>query len=229
MKVCVLAVAAAALWASTDANAACPPLSVYEVTNVQVSNGTLGQAIDVLLDGTSWSAKVTDDANEVRVSFRDVSGPLDQVFDRMVGQAKTTAGASLSVLKDTSSCTINVSSRRNGNAATAVPVAAVPVATEARAVAAPVGLAKQDVLARGKPISSALTSYAKDKGWQIRWNIEEDFMVDVDIPLPRGYEVAQAITWVIETYQMSGALRGVEPIFHTNNVVSIQKMKPELK
>lgn len=229
MKYTILSIALAV--ASPTAMAACPALSVYDVSNIQVDNVPFGEAVSTLLDGTAWTSNVSDEANKVRVSFRNVSGPLDQVLDKLISQSRTTAGAQLGVLRDAANCTVSVSAKLTPERPTAIEPAAkaVPPAATGSNHDSSSALQPQDVLQRGKPISEALSAFAQSKGWQVRWNVEDDFMVDVEIPVPRGYSVTQAVTWVIETYQMSGALRGVEPIFHTNSVVSIQKMKPELK
>lgn len=76
----------------------------------------------------------------------------------------------------------------------------------------------------GTRLSEALELFVKARGWSMRWLIDEDYMLDADLPVPAG-DVIEAVTWVVQTYQRQGGMRGVVPLFAKGNkVVAIQKM-----
>lgn len=76
----------------------------------------------------------------------------------------------------------------------------------------------------GTRLSEALEVFVRSRGWSMRWLIDEDYMLDADLPVP-GNDVIDAVTWVIQTYQRQGGMRGVVPMFaRGNQVVAIQKM-----
>lgn len=76
----------------------------------------------------------------------------------------------------------------------------------------------------GSRLSEALETFVRTRGWSMRWLIEEDYMLDADLPIP-PMDVIDAVTWVVQTYQRQGGLNGVVPRFaRGNQVVAIQKM-----
>lgn len=82
----------------------------------------------------------------------------------------------------------------------------------------------QGVLPAGSRLSSALESYLRDRGWQLRWLIEEDYVIDVNLPM-QGGDVIEAVTWLVNTYQVQSGLQGVVPRFSRGNqVVAIEMM-----
>lgn len=76
----------------------------------------------------------------------------------------------------------------------------------------------------GSRLSDALEVFINSRGWSLRWLIDEDYMLDADLPIP-GTDVIDAVTWVVQTYQRQGGMRGVVPRFaRGNRVVAIEKM-----
>ena len=201
---------------SAYANASCPPLSAYRVTNVSAENVRIGVAMDMLVSGTTWSPNIVGSDDDVTVSFRGVSGPLDQVLSKVVEAAGQASTAAVSMVTDPVRCiaTVNV----------APPVApAAPVG--ALAEVAPVAHRYQsESLPAGGTLSEALTSYAERKGWTLRWQLDDDYMLDVDIPIP-PMDLIDGVTYVVRAYQAQGGLNGVVPRFaRSNKVVVIEKM-----
>lgn len=201
---------------SAYANASCPPLSAYRVTNVSAENVRIGVAMDMLVSGTTWSPNIVGSDDDVTVSFRGVSGPLDQVLSKVVEAAGQASTAAVSMVTDPVRCiaTVNV----------APPVApAAPVG--ALAEVAPVAPRYQsESLPAGGTLSEALTSYAERKGWTLRWQLDDDYMLDVDIPIP-PMDLIDGVTYVVRAYQAQGGLNGVVPRFaRSNKVVVIEKM-----
>lgn len=245
MKFRILA-GALALSASHAAGAAtCPPLSAYQVTGVSMEQGTLGEAMGILFDGTAWKADVAGAANTVQLSFRGVSGPLDKVFQKVVEQASAGSTVSLGSLLDAQQCVARVSVRaravtpqrviESGSAAvpaispsvatvTTTPLPTAPAAAAAAAAPAPALMLKPAVLSKGVRLSSALEAYVKQRGWDLRWQIEEDYVLDADFPIP-AMEIIDGVTWVVQAYQAQGGMRGVVPRFaRGNNMVVIENM-----
>ena len=84
-------------------------------------------------------------------------------------------------------------------------------------------------LPEGKLLSEALGAWVAQRGWQLKWSVGKDYVIDVGIPIP-SEDVIEAVNWVIRAYQSQGGLLGVAPDFHrSNNVVSIKKMDAEEK
>ncbi len=101
-------------------------------------------------------------------------------------------------------------------------VAAAPVATTPAAVPPPRW--QTTTIPAGSRLSDALETFVRTRGWSMRWLIEEDYMLDADLPIP-ATDVIEAVTWVVQTYQRQGGMRGVVPRFaRGNQVVAIQKM-----
>lgn len=85
-------------------------------------------------------------------------------------------------------------------------------------------LAQSTSLPSGTRLSVALERFIRERGWDVRWNIEEDYILDANLPIPTT-DVIEAVTWVVHTYQSQGGLPGVVPRFaRTNKIVVIEKM-----
>lgn len=79
-------------------------------------------------------------------------------------------------------------------------------------------------LPAGDRLSTALERYVRERGWDIRWKIDEDYVLDASLPIPTN-DLIEAVTWVVHTYQSQGGMMGVVPRFaRTNRVIVIEKM-----
>jgi len=79
-------------------------------------------------------------------------------------------------------------------------------------------------LPSGSRLSVALERFIRERGWDIRWNIDEDYVLDAQLPIPTS-DVIEAVTWVVHTYQSQGGMPGVVPRFaRANKIVVIEKM-----
>lgn len=227
MKMLQVVAATALVGIANAAMGACPPMSVYSLDGMEADNLPLSQAVDGLLTGTAWKATVSPDADLLRVTFRDVAGPLDKVLDMVVRQAQKASGVGVTMRKNAAECSVSIDRAPVPVApASAVPAAASSVASHpaavAQALAPPQLPRKVETLAAGKWLDAALKDYLRENGWQLRWNIEEHYMVDVALPLP-GDDIVNNINWLVETYQLQNGMRGVKPRFTSNNVVVIEK------
>lgn len=84
---------------------------------------------------------------------------------------------------------------------------------------------QQSVLPAGSRLSQALEAYVRERGWQLRWLIDEDYVLDAVLPIPAGSDPIHGVTWVVNTYQSQGGMLGVVPRFaRGNQVVVIEKM-----
>lgn len=208
----------------------CPPLSVYEAAGVTTASVPLREAMQTLLAGTAWKAEVGEGAGNLRVTLRSVSGPLDMVVQRVVSQAGAASLHPVSSTADTSRCVVTVDVLRPQPQ----PVVAQPLPGEQALLPS---LAREAVagtlqarpvptkLAAGKMLSQALEEYVYSQGWTLRWNIDADYVLDVDLPLPEGKGLIDTVTWVVKTYQAQGGMAGVVPRFaKANRVVVIEEM-----
>lgn len=207
------------------ASPACPPLSAYRVTNVSAENVRIGTAMEMLVSGTTWSSNVAGSDDHVTVSFRGVSGPLDQVLSKVVEAAGQASVSPVSMVTDTTRCIATVTVMAPPSAAAAPAEAddgAVAMPAPAPAPAAPQYSA--ETLRAGSTLSEALTDYAGRKGWTLRWQLEDDYILDVDVPIP-PMSLIDGVTYVVRAYQAQGGLNGVVPRFaRSNKVVVIEKM-----
>lgn len=211
---------------SAYANASCPPLSAYRVTNVSAENVRIGVAMDMLVTGTTWNSSIVGADDDVTVSFRGVSGPLDQVIAKVVEAAGQATTASVSMVTDPMRCVATVSVAPA--VAPAPAVASAPTAAGDGAAAVETAPAVQqyqsEVLRAGGTLSEAMTAYVERKGWSLRWQLDDDYMLDVDIPIP-PMDLIDGVTYVVRAYQAQGGLIGVVPRFaRSNQVVVIEKM-----
>jgi hypothetical protein len=187
----------------------CPSLAMYEVNGVTAASLPLSEALGLLFAGTAWKPEVLGDASRVRVSFRSVSGPLDLVLNKVVAQASGASTQPLSSVADSSRCAVAVNIVRT----TPAVALGTPIRAEMRALPA------------GENLSDALAKYAERGGWSLRWNIDADYVLDVDLPMPKGADVIEGITWLVKTYQAQGGMAGVVPRFAKGNkVVVIEQM-----
>lgn len=189
----------------------CPALSVYEVSGVTAASVPLQEALGLLFAGTAWKPEVLGDASRVRVSFRNVSGPLDLVLGKVVAQASGASTQPLSSVADASRCAVAINAVR-------------PTVASGIALGTPIR-AEMRYLPAGENLSDALAKYAERGGWSLRWNIDADYVLDVDLPMPKGADVIEGITWLVKTYQAQGGMSGVVPRFAKGNkVVVIEQM-----
>lgn len=206
------------------AGATCPPMRVYDVAGVTASNVSLAEAMRMLTTGTAWSAEITGESDDVRMSYRNVSGPLDQVIARAVAQAGQAAGRPVSSVSDPTRCVVTINVPAAASVAAAVPPPApqdgVPLATRTQPLPSSSPPQRVTVLHAGETLSSALSQFAQAGGWTLRWNIDDDYVLDVDLPMPTG-DVIEGITWVVKTYQAQGGLEGVVPRFARGNHVAV--------
>lgn len=206
MRKTLVGAASALLLLPGAAWANCPPMSAYSVVGVSANEMPLADALALLFEGTAWKAEASG-AGNVTVTFRNVSGPLDAVFRKVVEQAGSASNAPLSALADPGRCVATVVQRA---AASAAPREAV----------AP----KPRVLRAGRNLSDALSEYVQASGWQLRWRIEEDYVLDVDFPMP-DTDLIEAVSYVVRAYQAQGGMQGVAPRFaKANRVVVIEPM-----
>lgn len=206
--------------AASGAAAACPPMSAYRVTGVSADQVPIASALEMLFGGTAWTGVVNGQADDVRVSFRGVSGPLDQVLTKVLEGAGRASPASISSVSDTNRCITTVTVQQPVVAQAALPVAAAQDATPVPAAPARRG----DVLAAGSNVSEAMAAYVERNGWTLRWLIDEDYVLDADLPIP-AMDLIDGVTYVIRAYQAQGGMRGVSPRFaRGNNVVVIEQM-----
>lgn len=239
-----IAFSALALAISGPALASCPPLTAYRVQGVSAKNATPAEAIGLLLANTPWKPDV-DAALSAPINLRSVSGPLDRVLERLIDGLDSTG--QITMLQDSASCVIRVALRAPASQA-------APVVAEAPAPSMPdlplepsqpipervieldpfsetTGLGNEaapaprsHVLKAGKSLSEAMEEYVTERGWSIRWMLEEDYLIDADVPVP-PLDVIDGVTWVVTAYQQQGGLRGVTPRFATpNKVVVIEAM-----
>lgn len=211
------------LLGSGGAFAACPPMSAYEVTGVSATNVPMADALGLLFAGTPWKVDVQGDANGVRLSYRDVSGPMDRVLARAVSQAGGASGVPVAAVTDPQRCVVTVSAKVPPPPSASQP--GVPVALAAAPAPAPVVRpVERAVIHAGETLSEGLAKFAAKSGWTMRWNIDQDYVLDVDLTLP-DTDVIDAVTWVVRTYQQQGGLEGVVPRFAKGNkVVVIEDM-----
>lgn len=209
---------------AASAHASCPPLARYDVSGVSFRGASLDRAVERLLDGTAWKAEFDGPATDIRLSMIGVSGPLNLVLDRLIQQAgKSTVVDSVSSVIDKEGCTVKVNVRTNA------PTPSVRVEEAHTRVLAEVELnAKREqsqaekgyTLPQGVKLSEALAGYAKAHGWSLRWRIQDDYMIDTEIPIPPG-EIVDGVLHVIRAYQAAGAMQTVRPRFASPNRVVV--------
>lgn len=104
-----------------------------------------------------------------------------------------------------------------------VLLAPMPTQTASGYTAQPVA-ARSSFLPAGTRLSVALDRFVRERGWDLRWQIAEDYVLDVNLPIPAA-DLIESVTWVVQTYQSQGGMYGVVPRFaRSNRVVVIEKM-----
>lgn len=219
--------------AAAPAIASCPPLSAYRVSSVSAEKASIETSMRMLVSGTAWSSEVVGSSQDVTVSFRGVTGPLDHVLAKVVEGAGQASATAVSMVSDPQRCLVTVTVTppvQEAQIAAAgpetdqapTPFVNAPVAATA---AAPVAAAyTPEVLRAGGTLSEALSDYAERKGWSLRWQLDDDYMLDVDVPIP-PMSLVDGMTYVVRAYQAQGGLIGVVPRFaRSNKVVVIEKM-----
>lgn len=103
----VAATVLAAPVAAANAAADCPPLHGYRVMNITLTNGTMQHALNLLLAGTPWHGAVQG-IDDLALSFRAVSGPLDAVLRETAQRAGTGAANGVNMSIDAARCLVTV-------------------------------------------------------------------------------------------------------------------------
>lgn len=210
----------------------CPDMGRFDVSNISFRGGSLDIAVQRLLRGTPWRAEFDGPATDIRITMIGVGGPMDMILERMIeraGEAPNVASASAVV--DREGCVVRVSITTHRPTPSVLVEAPAVAAQEAITAALddPLGPGEQShTLPSGTKLSVALRSYVEAFGWTLRWRIEDDFLIDADIPIPEG-DVVDGVLHVIRAYQAAGAMRTVRPRFaEPNRVVVIETTGDQL-
>lgn len=231
--------------ATSVANAACPPLSVYRVAGVTLTDGTLDQAAKLLLADTAWRLEASPDASKLRVSLNDVGGPLDKVFAATLREAGGTSGYSLASTQDSAQCVLHVNvtalapppspkpviargaAAASGShfepvvATTGHPATAFALTDASPSASSTPATAQPYVIPAGEMISEGLAKYVKSFGWSLRWLVPPDYHLDAPFPIPAGLSMKDGVKYVVNTYQLQGGLIGDVPRFADPNQVVV--------
>jgi len=202
----------------------CPDLDRYDVSNISFRNGTLDIAVNRLLKGTAWKAEFIGPATDIRLTMIGVAGPMDMVLEKMIERAgRSEVVDSVTSVVDRESCTVTVSVTTNRP----TPSVLVEPSSEEAFVAATAKPIKDPgpgdrihVLPGGSKLSRALNKYIESHGWTMRWRIDDDFLIDTDIPIPKG-DVVDGVLHVVRAYQAAGAMATVRPRFAAPNRVVV--------
>ncbi|MCU1136907.1 MULTISPECIES: toxin co-regulated pilus biosynthesis Q family protein [Stenotrophomonas] len=118
-----------------------------------------------------------------------------------------------------------VSTNSPATIASAVPAQLAPMSSldQGTSFSAPL-TARSSMLPAGSRLSVALERYVRERGWDLRWQIDEDYVLDANLPIPAA-DLIESVTWVVHAYQSQGGMYGVVPRFaRSNRVVVIEKM-----
>lgn len=226
----VLALALGLAFATT-ATANCPPLATYQVSGVTMTDGTIRDAVGVLVEGTAWTSKVNGPADGVKVSLRNVAGPLDKVLTTVVERAGQSAPAGVGLVVDSVACAVVLTVRERPAPAVRLPdhtlIRDLRAAASDERVAVSHAPTGEYIVRAGQKVSEALEAYVQRHGWKLRWHLPDDYRLDVDVPVKGG--VMEGVLTVIRAYQMAGAMQGVRPVFHESNKVVVIKKTGEVK
>lgn len=217
--------------ALAQASTQCVALNAHRVESLSARNVSPKDALSMVLAGTQWKLEIDPTITEP-VTFRGVSGPADLIIERLTDQFDTTG--TLVLMQDRAACTLRL--RRPAPPPPPVPVAvptpgpstpATQTPSPANEPVVPVDVRpahRSATLSKGKRLSEALEAYIVERGWTMRWLIDEDYVLDADVPVP-ALDVIDGVTWVVEAYQAQGGLRGAAPRFaRGNKVVVIEPM-----
>lgn len=229
----------------------CPSLGNYRVMSFSAHDLPLKIVAEKLLEDTAWKL-VADGGDGPNVSLRNVSGAVDGIINRTVSTAASQSDWGVIAKVDAGVCAIKLSLTPPRQASEQIAVASPAPLSAAPATAAAPAAATGSVseatknfdqllsgsavspqpsltpvvrLTSGKMLSAALADALESRGWQLRWNIEDDYLIDVDIPVP-SKSVQGMIEYVFTTYQSQGGLMGSMPRFASaNRVVVVEPMK----
>lgn len=118
-----------------------------------------------------------------------------------------------------------VSTSSSETIASAVPAQLAPMSSldQGTNFSAPL-TTRSSMLPAGSRLSVALERYVRERGWDLRWQIDEDYVLDANLPIPAA-DLIESVTWVVHAYQSQGGMYGVVPRFaRSNRVVVIEKM-----
>lgn len=240
-RILALTAALAATTAAAPALANCPPLSVYRVGGVSLANGTLEQAVTMLLAGTAWKAETSPQAGSMRVTMQNVGGPTNKVLDAVLDNASNDTWAVTST-QDTRACVVHVAATRIAplpvTKAAPVPAAASMPTGAAKTYGASNTAVPTTLAAAPYPkvnpvpasytlpahtlLSKALAKYVAAKGWSLKWDIQDDYMLDAPFPIPGSDDVIAGVSYVVGAYKQQGGMLGATALFaRPNHVVAI--------
>ncbi|MBT9165436.1 MAG: hypothetical protein DDT25_00081 [Chloroflexi bacterium] len=221
-----LILAALASAAASSVEARCPDLSRYSVSSISLRNGSLDVAIRQILRQTAWDAEFVGPATDIRLSLVGVSGPMDTVLENVIRRAgESGAVESISSIIDHDTCTVRIDVVPNRPEPPPITEGGESLIAEAATQKTnhdPDPSERHHVLLGGMRLSEALSKYVESHGWSLRWRIDDDFIIDTDIPVPPS-NVIDGVTNVIRAYQSAGAMISVRPRFaNPNRVVVIE-------
>lgn len=88
--------------------------------------------------------------------------------------------------------------------------------------AAPSPISAGYTIPPGTLLSRGLQAYVSSLGWSLRWNVDDDYMLDTPLPIPAG-NVIDGVSYVIHTYHVQGGLVGEGAVFATPNRIVVIK------
>lgn len=98
---------------------------------------------------------------------------------------------------------------------------AAPVAPTGKPLIIPVKAApKTFTIAAGRRLSDGLAEYARENGWELKWQIRQDYVLDAPLPIPSG-SFKDGLTYVLRSYQSQGGLHNVTSSLAEPNHVAV--------
>lgn len=102
----------------------------------------------------------------------------------------------------------------------APPVAKAPVPKhELTPMPAP---SKAYTIPVGRRLSDGLADYAKTFGWQLRWQVSQDYVLDAPLPIP-DLSLKDGLKYVLRAYQAQGGLLNVAFVLAEPNRVAVAR------
>lgn len=96
-----------------------------------------------------------------------------------------------------------------------------PIAPTGKPQVVPVKAAPRPfVIAAGRRLSEGLADYAKENGWELRWQIQPDYVLDAPFPIPQS-TFKEGLTYVLRAYQSQGGLHNVTSSLAEPNHVAV--------
>ena len=188
------------------------PMGPEAISSIGADAGAASPAAVSRPASVPRQARIADQAEAVpaHVPHSEVAQTITAAPSRSVPQAAATAPAPAA---------IQLSPMHEPSGAVPSPAAGL----QARASGAVASFQATSIPA-GVRLSEGLERFVMSRGWTLRWLIEEDYMLDSELPIP-GMDVIDAVTWVVQTYQRRGGMQSAVPHFHKgNNVIAIQAM-----